>query len=225
MRKMVVPFPFTIKPQLFPNGGDFQKLKLNFPERPLRRRVGLLCLIFFVFFLIDVPSKTFSNQFPSGSRVTEAIGTKQINIRSNELVFYGSENKVFFKGNVVVEYEDMILEADDVLLFLQPGHDSSVSPQFSFLGPRDDHQVEKIEADGHVVFQGGNHRGRSEHAEFYKEEGIVILTGDPEVWEGESLLAGSKITVLLKERKSIVEESRVTLQPQEKEKKGLVTVE
>src|SRR4030065_193156 len=38
-----------------------------------------------------------------------------------------------------------------------------------------------------------------------KAEQNVILTGDPKVWEGNSMIKGSKITVFLDEDRSIVE--------------------
>ncbi len=67
-----------------------------------------------------------------------------------------------------------------------------------------------------MVFRGGIHRGQSEHAVYLKDEGVVVLTGKPEVWEGDSLVAGERITVLLKEKKSVVERSHVVLQPRKR---------
>lgn len=213
MRKMAIPvsFPFTVP--LLRCRVDFQMARWGIFDGVSIQRIGFFGIIFSIFLVVVVPPESFPNPLSNPSTGTE-VKTNKIKIRSNTLIFHGSENKVSFKGDVVVEHEDMVLEADDVLLILEESGNPSLFSNFSLLSPNEEHQVEKIEADGHVVFQGGNHRGRSEHAEFFREKGIVILTGDPEVWEGDSWVAGSKITVLLKERKSIVEESRVTLQPQ-----------
>jgi len=213
MRKIAIPVSFPFAVYLLRCRVDSQMARRGIFKGVFIQRIGFFGIIFSIFFVIAVPPVSVPSQLSNPSTGTE-IKNNKIKIRSNELIFHGSENKVSFKGDVVVEHEDMVLEADDVLLILEESENPSISSKFSLLSSNEEYQVEKIEADGHVVFQGGNHRGRSEHAEFFREKGIVILTGDPEVWEGDSRVAGSRITVFLKEGKSIVEESRVTLQPQ-----------
>ncbi|MDO9462916.1 MAG: LptA/OstA family protein, partial [Deltaproteobacteria bacterium] len=44
-----------------------------------------------------------------------------------------------------------------------------------------------------------------DEAVYYEAEQNVILTGNPKVWEGNSMIKGSKITVFLDEDRSIVE--------------------
>jgi lipopolysaccharide export system protein LptA len=131
------------------------------------------------------------------------------------MILKSLENRALFKGHVVVEQGTMVLQADDVLLVLKEREKGSSIPSgFSLLSPQQNHEIEKIEAKGHVVFHEGNRRARSERAEYFREKGVVVLTGEPEVWEGDSHVTGSKITILLHERRSIVEQSRMVLHPQ-----------
>jgi len=166
-----------------------------------------------VFIFVMVPgSNGYSNPIEESSQDLD-MGENSLKIQSDEMILKSKEQKVFFKGHVIVRHHEMVLKADRVLLFLKEKETGS-GPDFSFLDSQGEQQIEKIEAEGNVLFEGGIHRGESDRAEYFQEKRVVVLTGNPEVWEGDSHLIGSKITILLDQKKSIVEESRVVLHPQ-----------
>jgi len=169
--------------------------------------------ILVIFIFVMVPGSIgYPNPIIESSKDLD-LGENTLKIRSDEMVLKSTEQKVFFKGHVIVRHHEMVLKADRVLLFLKGGK-TGAGPDFSFLGSQGDQQIERIEAKGNVIFEGGIHRGESDRAEYFQEKGVVVLTGNPEVWEGDSYLVGSKITILLEEKKSIIEESNVIIYPQ-----------
>ena len=187
------------------------------PNWLIGREIGLsenTVMAFFIIFIIVMTSVSngYSNPIAGSSEDLDR-GEKSLKIRSDEMILKSMEQKVFFKGNVIVRHHEMVLKADHVLLFLKE-KESGSGPDFSFLDSQGEQQIEKIEAKGNVLFEGGIHRGESDRAEYFQAKRMVVLTGNPEVWEGESHLVGSKITILLDQKKSIVEESRVILHPQ-----------
>lgn len=83
----------------------------------------------------------------------------------------------------------------------------------------DGKDIDRIVCKGHVKIVKGVKTAVSKDAVYYnRPEGeSVVMTGDPRVWEGNNLVTGTKITLLLDEDRSIVEESRVTLYPKNKD--------
>ena len=54
-------------------------------------------------------------------------------------------------------------------------------------------------------------RGRfasGENLDYNERTGVAILTGNPKAWEGENLIIGDKITLFLREERTIVDGSR-----------------
>ena len=43
---------------------------------------------------------------------------------------------------------------------------------------------------------------------FYNDEQKIVATGNPRVWQGENVVQGSRITVYLAEKRSVVEGTR-----------------
>lgn len=187
------------------------------PRWIMRRNIGFiksaLIAVLIIFFFIVVPgSKAYSNPIGENFKDLDS-GENSLKIQSDEMVLKSKEQKIFFKGHVVVRHHEMVLKADHVSLFLKE-KESGSGLDFSFLYSQGNQQIEKIVARGNVKFEGGVHRGESDRAEYFQEKKVVVLTGNPEVWEGDSHLAGSKITILLDQKKSIIEGSRVILHPQ-----------
>lgn len=83
----------------------------------------------------------------------------------------------------------------------------------------DGKDIDRIVCKGNVKIVKGVKTAVSKEAVYYnRPEGeSVVMTGEPKVWEGNNLVTGTKITLLLDEDRSIVEESRVTLYPKNKD--------
>ena len=58
--------------------------------------------------------------------------------------------------------------------------------------------------------QGGK-RAKSKKAVYSQRDEKLVLTGDPEVWEEGYLITGVRMTMYLKEDRSVVEGSRVLI--------------
>ena len=66
-------------------------------------------------------------------------------------------------------------------------------------------EIHMIEARGHVRIFKGESRATSEHALYYKQEEKVILRGSPVAWQEGTKISGPKMTMYLRENRSVVE--------------------
>jgi len=69
-------------------------------------------------------------------------------------------------------------------------------------------RIDKIIAEGQVVInrnQGG--MATTEKAIYYQKDEKVVLTGNPVVKQGKDFVEGDRITIFLKENRTVVESS------------------
>lgn len=66
-------------------------------------------------------------------------------------------------------------------------------------------EISYIEAKGRVRIEKGGSRATSQHALYNKAEEKVILTGSPVAWQDGTRISGPKMTMFLKENRSVVE--------------------
>lgn len=66
-------------------------------------------------------------------------------------------------------------------------------------------EIQKAVAQGQVRISYGDKKSVSDRAEYFPKEDRAVLTGRPKVWQEDDLLVGSKIILLFKEDRSIVE--------------------
>ena len=71
--------------------------------------------------------------------------------------------------------------------------------------------VSLIEAMGNVIMEQGGKTSKSKKAVYSQHDDKLVLTGDPEVWEEGYHVTGVRMTMFLKEDRSIVESSRVVI--------------
>ena len=145
-----------------------------------------------------------------------------ITITSQSLVFRNRDNMAVFEGKVVMTKGVFVMHADHMIIHFD-GTPSALSPKgggkalssskpttadLPTFGSR---AVSLIDATGNVAIQQGIKRAKSKKAFYYQRDEMLILTGEPEVWEEGYRVTGSKMTMLLKEDRSIVEDSRVII--------------
>jgi lipopolysaccharide export system protein LptA len=143
-------------------------------------------------------------------------------ITSQSLVFKNQENMAVFEGKVVMTKVDFTMHADQMVVHFEgttpagpkggtkgpaasPPRPSG--PEAPTLGNR---AISRIEATGNVVMQQGEKKAKSKKAVLLHDD-KVVLTGDPEVWEKGYHISGVKMTMFLKEDRSVVEGSRVVI--------------
>ena len=143
-------------------------------------------------------------------------------ITSHSLVFRNQDNTAVFEGKVAMTKGMFVMHADQMIIYFdgapaagapKDGSNASTQPKFSTpdLPVFGNRAVSLIDATGNVAMQQGTKRARSKKALYYQREEKLVLTGDPEVWEEGYRVTGSKMTMLLKEDRSIVESSRVII--------------
>ena len=66
-------------------------------------------------------------------------------------------------------------------------------------------EIQKAVAQGQVRISYRDTKSVSDRAEYFPKEDRAVLTGRPKVWQEDDLLVGSRIILLLKEDRSIVE--------------------
>jgi lipopolysaccharide export system protein LptA len=100
-----------------------------------------------------------------------------INITSDQVETYTKENRVIFKGSVIARQKDIVIYADSIeAIMVNEGKG-----------------IERVIASGNVKVQQGPRVANCQRAVFHNPEQKVLLTGDPKVWEGESMVSGEEI--------------------------------
>jgi lipopolysaccharide export system protein LptA len=141
-------------------------------------------------------------------------------ITSRSMTVKNLDHRIIFDRDVVVKKGDMDLQADrvEVILTAPPneaaGHALSALPGSGGAMLAEDN-VERIEANGRVKVVQGGKTATADQAVYHNADETIVLTGRPETWEDGYRIQGSRITILLKEQRSVVEESRVVIYPDE----------
>ena len=108
---------------------------------------------------------------------------------------------VTFLGDVVLKKEALTMNADMLLVYYdQPAKG-----------------VREIEARGSVVVTQEGRVALANHAVYYSAEEKIVLTGDARVIENESQVGGERITLFMRDERSIIEGGRVLIYQDTKE--------
>lgn len=111
---------------------------------------------------------------------------------------------VVFIGDVVLKKESMTLNAD----YLTVHYDTPAK------GIRD------IEAYGDVMVKKDGRVALADKAVYYSKEEKIVLTGDPRIMENENQLGGDRITLFIRDDRSIVEGGKVIIYQDQPAEKG-----
>jgi lipopolysaccharide export system protein LptA len=97
--------------------------------------------------------------------------------------------QVTYIDNVIVKKEDLTIYA----------------PRIEILFDEKMEEIQKITADGGVRIADPEKTATSEKAVYLNDQDVLILTGNPRVWQGDNVITGSKMTLFRKEDRSVVE--------------------
>lgn len=111
-------------------------------------------------------------------------------------------SKITFAGNVTLKKEGMTLTSDSMIVFYDVGSKA----------------IREIDAYGNVVVRKEGRVAFSNKASYYSNEEKVILTGDARIIENENQLGGEKITLFMRDDRSIVEGGKVLFYQNKQEK-------
>jgi lipopolysaccharide export system protein LptA len=102
-------------------------------------------------------------------------------------------DKVTFTGDVTLKKEGMTLNSDSMVVF----YDVTTKG------------IKDIEASGNVVVRKEGRVALSNKAFYDSREEKIVLTGDARIIENENQLGGEKITLFMRDDRSIVEGGKV----------------
>ncbi len=120
-----------------------------------------------------------------------------IDINSNRM-------EVDLGKNIITFYDDVVAKRDDLTLYA-----SLLKVHYKELTPDKKKDVDYIIAEGNVRIVQGVRIATGDEARFYKDKDIIVLTGKPAtVKEDNNQISGSKVTIYIKENKSVVEGDR-----------------
>ena len=142
----------------------------------------------------------------AGSKAVSLKGKGPIEITSDRLDAYNEEKLVVFSGNVVAMQADKVIRADQLFVYYKKkkGTKGQKSKDFG----EEAGELDRIEARGNVRVTQGKKVVTGEHGVLYNDEQKIVMTGNPVMREGDNILKGERIIVLLDEDRGIVESSK-----------------
>ena len=110
---------------------------------------------------------------------------------------------------------ELIVFSDVMTVFFKEKAPTPLVPPSPPANGESTKEIHMIEARGHVRIFKGESRATSEHALYYKQEEKVILRGSPVAWQEGTKISGPKMTMYLRENRSVVEGgTRVVIEEQ-----------
>ena len=125
--------------------------------------------------------------------------TAPVEVTAESLRVNQDTGEAVFTGNVLIGQGEMRLSADSVTVVYAEGGQS---------------RIRSLNATGGVTLVSGPDAAEAAEAAYDVEKGTVVLTGDAIVTRGESVLAGDRIEVSLKDGTASIQGGvRTVLQP------------
>ncbi len=119
-------------------------------------------------------------------------GQAPIVIHSERMEVLQAQQVVVFTGEVKAQKKDFTLYADRLVVYYRKDEK----------GKR---EVTKMIALGHVKIVKGAWLAQAGKAVYFRKGERIVLTENPRVWQGDNVVRGEKITLYLKEDRSVVE--------------------
>ena len=134
-------------------------------------------------------------------------------ITSKTMTANSEANRAIFQDNVKMVQEELIVFSDVMIVYFKENASQISSPSEPRTSENSKKEIRIIEAKGHVNITKGESRATSARAIYDKKSEKIILLGSPVVWQTGTRVSGKKITMYLKENRSIVEGgTRVTIE-------------
>lgn len=135
-----------------------------------------------------------------------ASGSELTVITSDKLTFDYPNHFALFDGNVVVVDPQMTLYADKMTVLFSLSN-----------------RVSEIKAEGKVYIVQQDKQARADVAQYNVDQGIIVMTGKPQVNRGQDILTGDKITFWRDQNKMLVEpRARLVINPKDSQSRELL---
>lgn len=138
-------------------------------------------------------------------------------ITSETMIANNKAGTVIFKGKVHFIQADLVVDADEMIVrFSTVQSAQATESQSPGQGEGGKRKISVIEAKGNVVIVKGEGKATCGHAVYFKDEERIILTESPVAWQAGTRVSGPKMTMYLKEDRSVVEGgTKVLIEEQE----------
>ena len=163
--------------------------------------------LFFMTFLLSwlmLGGVIFSEDLKKQTEIAQEkpLSPQPIIIKSNSLQIDNKRQVVTFTGEVNARQDIFVLDCDKMFVFYEnpPGQKDAEEAQT---------KIDRIVATGNVRIKrtlGG--MATAEKAVYYQKEEKMVLTGNPIVRQGKDFVEGDRITLFLRESRSVVEGSK-----------------
>ena len=110
-------------------------------------------------------------------------------ISSDRMEMDQKKNVIRYQGNVVAVRGDVTLKSDTLTATYNPGAK----------------RIDNVVAEGKLVVTQGDRVATGSKAVFDSQKSSVILTGKPEVRQGNSQISGTRIILYINEDRGVVE--------------------
>ncbi len=123
-------------------------------------------------------------------------------ITSQTMTAEGDSQRAIFEGMVVLQKGDFVMRSARMIVTFEEGprHQRRQTEEQAL-----SQKIQRIEATGQVVIERSDGRATSGRAVYYKDEEKIVLTDSPVAWQRGTKVSGSRMTMFLKEDRSIVE--------------------
>ncbi|MEN6319019.1 MAG: lipopolysaccharide transport periplasmic protein LptA [Syntrophaceae bacterium] len=180
----------------------------------MKNHIVIIALILFSFLFMGATA--------TDTKKKPVAKDQPIEIVSDRLDAYNEKKMVVFSGNAVATQGDKIIKSDRLLLYYKKGPQTPEKKGSKDISSTGD--LEKIEAEGHVIVTQGERTVTGHLATFYQDTQKIIMTGNAVMREGRNIIRGDRIVVYLDEDRGIVEgdnNSRVkaTIYPEDRKDK------
>ncbi len=126
---------------------------------------------------------------------------EQTTITSQTMTVQGKSRQTTFEGTVVLTKRDFVMRADRMVVTFKKGAKTGQQSQDEGTAG----QVDLIEASGSVVIEKSDGKATCGRALYDKDEEKLVLTESPMAWQGGTKVKGARMTMFLKDERSVVE--------------------
>jgi len=131
----------------------------------------------------------------AGDPADKASQREPIVITSDRMKAAEITRKVEFIGNVILKKEGLTLYSDTAIVFYDERSKS----------------IREIEALGNVIVRKDGSIAHAKRAQYYSNEEKIVLTGEARILENENEIGGDRITLFMRDERSVVEGGKVLL--------------
>src|SRR5579872_777868 len=114
--------------------------------------------------------------FVTAAKKGQPASTAQV--RSQTLLYSDKDRRADFRGAVTMEQTDGVVHADEGQVFLKPAKSERTAEVQN--SDKQNSQIERIVAQGHVVFTQPGRKGEGEKLVYTADNGRYVLTGTPD---------------------------------------------